>query len=624
MSTKSEYPVHKEVLDGLPVDYYVVHLRKKIILQTNNKEIEPGTACHKAFFCSEHPCDVSHGKCLFQQKLTKNQNSEFHYSYTKDNEKCYFRVRGTLLKKDLALVTLEDETAYMKKKEESERNSEKLERIAHLANFSYWEYDVKTRIFNASLAGREIYGIDKEFISFEEIQSKNLKEYRDLFEQSFADLIRKGVGFDLKYKIQRNDGAIRTLRGIATYDRSTNMVYGIVHDITGAENKYVIDIEYQEYLSMLFKKMSSAFAQHKIETDENGQVGDIVIMDVNPSYENLFGVRREDVVGESFRKVFPQISDRWIQYMGKKALSGEAKLFKEYVPWLKKHVEIYAYSPGKGYYVATINDVTDRIQSEIELKKAKQQAVEGDRLKTHFLTNMSHEIRTPLNGILGFSSLLSQGGLTEENRMYYGQIIEKSGKRLMKIIDDIIDVSMIQSGQIKIDKRPIDINELLREVYTMYSKGNADKLKRIKFEMLPVESTDDRIMYSDKEWIYQALNNLLDNAFKFTERGKIAFGVEKSDLNEVIFFVKDSGIGIKEEKQSYIFDLFRQVEEGQSRSYEGFGLGLAIVNGIVKKLNGKIKLQSQHKTGSEFTIVLPRNHEQVLVKKVAGHESSSA
>jgi PAS domain S-box-containing protein len=252
------------------------------------------------------------------------------------------------------------------------------------------------------------------------------------------------------------------------------------------------------------------------------------------------------------------------------------------------------------------HDITQRKLMMEELEDAKQKAEESDKLKSLFLANMSHEIRTPLNAILGFSNIITTGELPQEKMEYYGKIIESSGQRLTAVIDDIIDISLIQSKQLKVEYKAFGINDLLEEMHEMYKNQKSEMLQKINFRVEYCGSPQHDMLYSDKNRLFQVLRNLLDNAFKFTEKGYIKFGCRKSSNKEIVLFVEDSGIGIEEEKTNIIFESFRQAQEGFSRQYEGTGLGLAIVSGIVERLEGKVWVDSDFGVGSCFYVSVPR------------------
>jgi signal transduction histidine kinase len=256
------------------------------------------------------------------------------------------------------------------------------------------------------------------------------------------------------------------------------------------------------------------------------------------------------------------------------------------------------------------NEIEIRIRFERELKKALVRAEEADRLKTLFLANMSHEIRTPLNGILGFSDLLRSQIVPEDKINRYIEIIHQSGQQLLTIIDDILDISMIESNQIKIHKVSFSLNNLMKvtqEFFITYLKAeNRDNLL--------LEYSNDRPdgedkLCTDPGRLQQILNNLIKNAVKFTEKGKVKFGYKIKE-EWVEFFVEDTGIGVIREFQEKVFERFTQSEETFKRNYGGTGLGLAISKGIVDCLGGKIWLDKTYTQGALFCFNLPYTNEE--------------
>lgn len=341
-----------------------------------------------------------------------------------------------------------------------------------------------------------------------------------------------------------------------------------------------------------------------------------IIEYVNPGFTNASGYSFADVIGETPRILKSGLQGKeyyknlWETIGSGKNWSGEFQNKRKdgtiywesavITPILNELNEIK-------HFVAIKEDITGKKKMIQDLKIAKEKAEESDRLKTLFLANMSHEIRTPLSGILGFSSIICAGVSDQEQLKDFGRIIENSGKRLTTVIDDIIDISMIQSNQLKLKYETFDIDELLEEMLIVYRNQKTEKLVKIEFNVKYCENQEHRIIYSDKNRIYQVLRNLLDNSFKFTDSGFIKFGCFGSSDNELILFVEDSGIGIDESKTKVIFDSFRQVDEGNSRKYEGSGLGLAIISGILDKMGGKIRVETKLNQGSRFFVHLPRN-----------------
>jgi PAS domain S-box-containing protein len=240
---------------------------------------------------------------------------------------------------------------------------------------------------------------------------------------------------------------------------------------------------------------------------------------------------------------------------------------------------------------------------EEELISAKERAEESDKLKTAFLANMSHEIRTPINGIIGFSQLLEHSFDEPEKWEEYIQVIRSNANILLSLIDDIIDVSRIQEGQVKLKKTIVNINLLLDDILAPYmnpvSQGK-DIITKIE-KSLPDE---DAVVLADPLRLKQILNNLISNAFKFTEKGSISIGYSV-DREMIIFYVADTGIGIPEDKLSSIFQRFNQADVSFTRRYGGSGLGLAISKGLVELMGGKIWVESTLGIGSKFFFSIP-------------------
>ena len=249
-----------------------------------------------------------------------------------------------------------------------------------------------------------------------------------------------------------------------------------------------------------------------------------------------------------------------------------------------------------------------RNEAETNLMVAKEKAEESDRLKSAFLANMSHEIRTPMNAILGFAELLTlpDASISPEERINYIKLIHNSGNNLLHLIDDIIDISKIEAGQLKIMMKETHINKILKD--TLQSYNEIKKLKgreNIELILNDTAQRQDLIIMTDPLRFQQVLSNLVDNALKFTEDGFIEFGYQVQSKNYLLFYVKDTGLGIEQNKKQAIFDRFRKLEEDKTRVFRGAGLGLAICKSIVNLLGGKIWVESAPGAGSSFYFTIP-------------------
>ena len=241
-----------------------------------------------------------------------------------------------------------------------------------------------------------------------------------------------------------------------------------------------------------------------------------------------------------------------------------------------------------------------------ELEAAKQKAEESDMLKSAFLSNMSHEIRTPMNAIMGFSELLVTPGFSEEERKSFANMVKSNGESLLTLLNDIIDISMIESGQLKLNFMDVKLYNLLTSVYNTFDSSLllTEKKSSVKL-ILNVNDADKKIVvHTDYHRLLQIMNNLVGNAIKFTNNGSVEFGyIVKNNIIE--FFIKDTGIGIDGPGLKNIFKRFYKMQNGQTNFYPGNGLGLTITKNLVEALNGSIRVESEAGKGTTFRFTIP-------------------
>lgn len=267
--------------------------------------------------------------------------------------------------------------------------------------------------------------------------------------------------------------------------------------------------------------------------------------------------------------------------------------------------------------IMIFRDITDRKQKEKELKEAKAKAEQSDQLKSAFLANMSHEIRTPMNGILGFTELMSQSELTGEEQKHYSEIINKCCNKLLRIINDIIDISKIEAGMVEIKPIKTDLNDQLHLIYQFF-KHEAES-KGLKFYVHYGLVNERAIIKTDQDKLYSIVTNLVKNAIKYSHKGQIDFGyssLEKNGKSMLQFYVKDTGIGIPVERQQSVFERFVQADLEDRNAYQGSGLGLSIAKAYVEMLEGTIWVDSVEGFGSTFYFTIPYHEIQKEVYSV--------
>ncbi|MBN1182620.1 MAG: PAS domain S-box protein [Bacteroidales bacterium] len=371
----------------------------------------------------------------------------------------------------------------------------------------------------------------------------------------------------------------------------------ISHYIERKRHEDAIRIE-KAYFEQLFKSSPEAV----VLTDIEGK-----ILRINEEFTKLFGYSTDDSIGKNLDNlVVPEEFAAEGKAYTARTHKGE-RIFSETIR-LKKDgsrvnvsiltTPVYTENGQVAVY-GIYRDITLQKETESKLREAKENAEEADKLKTTFLKNLSHEIRTPMNAIIGFSNLLTDPDLSVVEKDSFIDHINSSCNNLLSLINDIIDISKIESSQIEIYESSFYINKFLSEMYMLTNdKLSHNKKSNININM-SLDSSDDFEIVSDQGKIQRILLFLIDNAIKFTEKGSIEFGYRKVDNDQMLFFVKDTGVGIKPEKQSLIFDSFRKLGS-EDKIYRGTGIGLYLSKCLVSTLGGDIWVESTPGKGSTF------------------------
>jgi PAS domain S-box-containing protein len=352
-----------------------------------------------------------------------------------------------------------------------------------------------------------------------------------------------------------------------------------------------------------------------------GLDSDLKIISFNPAAERITGYTATEAIGTPFQTLLVP-KDKWSEFdteIARFRQTGNCKFTAQTFETtaVKKSGETFdveiSVIPYRGNdksgSVVTIKDITTRKQYERELVEARHRAEESDKLKSAFLSNMSHEIRTPMNSIIGFSELLSKPGNFDKNKEKYLSFIINSGKSLLNLINDIIDISKIEAGQLKVKPRIVQLNPIMNEIYISQYQINDMKNKPFELKMQKAVETDDFNINTDPFRFKQILNNLIGNAMKFTTQGFIEFGYKFSGPDKLQFYVKDTGVGMPKDKLEVIFKRFGQIEQKDDKNQSGTGLGLTISKKLAELLGGEMWVESEEGVGSTFYFTLPYDPE---------------
>ncbi len=396
-----------------------------------------------------------------------------------------------------------------------------------------------------------------------------------------------------------------------------NEEYLILNEEYQSQNEELLDaLEKVEKSESRFKSLHNA-SFGGIAIHEKG-----IILDCNQGLSKISGYSAEELIGMNGLLLIAEHQRDFVlhnilnEYEKPYQSIGIRKNGEEYPIRLEARQIPYN---NKNVRVVEFRDITDQIKNEIELKKAKEKAEESDQLKTEFINNMSHEIRTPMNGILGFSDLINEPNITDSKRQYYNKIIQSSGNQLLRIIDDILEISELGTKQTKAQIEKLCLNDFLSELFAIFeTKAKINKTPlHLKNDLFDIEIT----LLTDPYKLNRIVSNILENALKFTDNGSIELGCKLQD-NNLIIYVKDTGIGVHPEKQNLIFERFTQEDKEVSQNVGGIGLGLSIAKENAKLLGGDITLESEKGKGATFYLSIP--YQPVTSKKAKSKTNSQS
>lgn len=496
--------------------------------------------------------------------------------------------------------------------------------LVESTNGIVWEADASTLLFNyVSKNAERMLGYPTEDWHGEGFWiSKIHPEDRQQATQFCMNQTKQCKDHEFEYRFVAKNGEIVWLRDfvkVVLENGKPKWLRGLMIDITRSKIA-------EENLRIL----SQAVEQSPVSiiiTDTSG-----IIQYVNPKFVETSGYNPEEIIGQSpkilksghtSQKEYKKL---WQTISGGGEWRGEFYNRRKNGTFYWESANISPIIDAKGaitHFISINEEITYRKELDFLLKQkiheigiqneeykrlneelitAKDRAEESDRLKSAFLANMSHEIRTPMNGILGFAELLKIPDLSGEEQQSYIRVIEKSGIRMLNIINDIVDISKIEAGLMQVDIKDTNINEEIDHIYAFFRPQV--EARQLLFWFNKGLPTEEATIKSDSEKIYSILTNLVKNAIKYTDEGSIEFGYLKKG-NSLEFYVKDTGIGISADKLETVFNRFIQVGHPNKRAIQGAGLGLSISKAYAEMLGGKIWLESQVDKGSTFYFTIP-------------------
>ncbi len=428
--------------------------------------------------------------------------------------------------------------------------------------------------------------VSEEFI--EQIQHRIANNMEDVFEVMALRKDKSTFFAEVKSRnrvYKDKQARIVVLRDISDYKLS-------LQNLTESKNKYSTVIE---------------------NAGDGIIVGDISghIIEVNKSFLHMTGFSREELLNQHISVIFSPNSLEVKPLRFDLLEQGETIIIERIICGKSGEgipVEMNSKKPDSKYFLTIIRDLRERKKAQDdllrineELRTARDKAEESDRLKSSFLTNMSHEIRTPMNGIIGFTELLKKQDLPTNLQIDYLNIILSSGQQLLNIINDVLEISKIETGHITLEKVPFDILSMLKEIITFFKPMAEQSNTTLSIN---TSKCNLAILSGDPAKIQQVLTNLISNSLKFTKQGHVEVGII-TRASETMFYVKDTGIGIPEQYMSTIFDRFTQAEHPGISKQKGTGLGLSICKKLVDIMDGNIWVQSTVGQGSTFYFEIP-------------------
>ncbi|SDW75087.1 PAS domain S-box-containing protein [Lutibacter oricola] len=532
-------------------------------------------------------------------------------------------------------------------------SEERLRLSTQNSGIAIWEHNFETKKTKLSENHNKLYGLGiNNDIDFYAIKRTIHKDDIDKYNKTINEIksINSKNNYQIDFRVVWPDKSIHWLDAsgeVAKRNKKgeTLLVRGTLIDITKRKEAQEKIRESEEKLRLTIDKSPLGITIN----DMNGN-----FISSNEAYKKITGYTEKELQKLSFYDItHPDDLKQNKALFNKMATQQDNgfQLEKRYIRKDKKIINvlihagtIYNNNGEPEFGMAFIEDITERklneqkildqnnkyenlteelLNTNDQLRIAKEKAEESNRLKTEFLHNMSHEIRTPMNGIIGFSNILSDTTLSNEKQNYYASIIQNSSKQLLRVIDDILEISTLETKQIKLQEEAFYLNDFIMELFSIYDLKS--KEQNIPIYVHKDLKDEESLIISDKSKLHKIFSNLLDNAFKYTHNGHIELGYLKED-SKLNIYVKDTGIGILPKNKVRIFERFTQEERDISNSTGGLGLGLSISKENAQLLGGDIFLESEKGAGSTFSVKIPHKpgNENIVINTKIKEETKES
>jgi len=459
------------------------------------------------------------------------------------------------------------------------------------------------KVEDANPAACRFYGFDKNELLNVNFLDLCMDPQGYIYSKLDSALKQEIISFYIKQKPKDKSTKDVEASVVPVYIDDLKYAYIIIEDITQriqSENQLR---ESENYYRNLFNSINDSIFIHEQEGNFIN-VNDAASRLLGYSVVELLNKKPSDIITTDSNQTRPGVVN---ELMRRKQIIFEntfLSIHGDEIP-VEINSKLIEYK-GRVATLSIARDITDRKRNEKRLEEAKIKAEESDKLKSAFLSNMSHEIRTPLNAIVGFSSLLASPNITQDQVSEYIEYINIGGESLINIVNDLLDISKIESGQMELRESDCYLNKMLFELSATFNhRKKREEREHIDLTVNIPDTGKEVITRTDAERLRQILSNLISNGLKFTEEGFVEIGYRLIDGKKIEFYVKDSGIGIVESKKGLIFDRFRKLYDNNDKLYAGTGLGLSISKSLVEMLGGEIWLDSVPEKGSTFYFTIP-------------------